>query len=167
MDMDPISQMFSVGRAFSEKIEVLPGVRIIFRSLSPREQMLVDEEVEKFTNADSRFLSLQVQTLARAIYIINDGMTLSASTEECARLKESLKREPDRVDQAYFNLSTKVERPVIEAMYLSYTEFYNKLYENLENLKKNLNRPPSGDGTSTSANTSASSPPTNDSSPST
>jgi hypothetical protein len=161
--MDPIAQMFSVGRAFSEKIEVLPGVRIIFRVLSPREQIEVGEAMQRHSNGDSRFLEIMLQTLARAIYVLNDGMALILDQTACDDMAKTLGRQPNRVDQAYHILSTKVERPVVELMYTEYMAFYAKLYEGIDELKKKLKPVPPGEQTSKSASTSGSSQPTIDS----
>lgn len=161
--MDPMAQMFSVGRAFSDKIEVLPGVKIIFRVLSPREQVEVGEAQQRYSSGDARFLELMLQTVARAIYVLNDGMMLMLDQEACDNLAKTLGRAPNRVDQAYHILSTKVERPVIELLYSEYMTFYAKLYEGIDELKKKLSPAPSGGQTSKSADTSESSPPTSDS----
>ncbi len=161
--MDPIAQMFSVGRAFSEKIEVLPGVRIIFRVLSPREQIEVQEAQHNYSSGDGRFVELMLQTLARAIYVLNDGMALMLDQGGCDELTKRLGRQPNRVDQAYYLLSTKVERPVIELLYSDYMNFYAHLYENIDEIKKKLKPTPPGEPTLKSANTSESSQPTGDS----
>ena len=157
-----LEDLFRYGKTMSEAIEVMPNVRVIFKTLTPRQQMEANEKIERYKNDDARLIAMMTETLARSIFTINQ-MPLFLDESELQNLEKEWGRKPTPPEQAAHILSTKVERPVLEVLYTDYLDFYLSLVGKVVEIKKKLKATQSGNGTSTSAPTSESSPPIPDS----
>lgn len=153
-----LEDLFRYGKTMSEPVEVMPGVNVIYKTLTPTQQMQSGEKIERWRNEDSRMVCMMVETLARSIYTINN-MPLFLDEDALQNLEKDLGHKPSQSEQAALILSTKVERPVLEVLYAEYVEFYIVLVGKVNEIKKKLKETQTGSGTSTSAPTTESSPP--------
>lgn len=154
-----LEELFRYGKTMSDPIEVLPNVNVIYKTLTPTQQMQADERIERYRNEDARMICMMIESLARAIFTIN-SMPLFLDESEFQTLEKDLGHKPSPAEQSAYILSTKVERPVLEILYAEYLNFYLALVGKVDEIKKKLKTTQSGNGTSTSVPTTESFPPT-------
>jgi len=123
-------------------------ITVQFRSLQPIEIIAVADAVERHSSSLGKFISEELETLARAIMYVNN-MPLILTTQEREAYFKEYKRYPSPLEMARIILHDKIKSPhVVDSMFEAYNEFIKGIQENFENVKKKLINPDSSSSTS-------------------
>lgn len=135
-----LRELFEIGTAYSDPVEVLPNLKVVFRLLTPEELLEVTEKVSEYSGLESKLLVSQIQTLARAIVEIN-GLILSLSPAETEKLEKKFHKKFSRVDEAAYILMTEFPKFLLDELNVAYTNFQNSVLEKIEDIKKKSKQP--------------------------
>jgi len=135
-----VKELFELGSAYSDPVEVFPNIKVVFRILSVDDLVEVGEALTEFTGIESRTIVSQVQTLARAIVEIN-GMVLVLPPAEVDKLEEKLNRKVTRVDQAAYILATEFPKFMLDELNQAYINYYRDVLEDVDSVKKKSKKP--------------------------
>ena len=152
-DAAALEDLFLLGSARSNIITIYKDdsgkfVNVQFRSLQPTEIMAVADAVERHASSLGKFVSEQLETLARAIMYVN-GMPLVLTAKEREDYFKEHERYPSPLEMARIVLYDKIASPhILDAMFEAYMEFVKGIQENFDNIKKKLMNPDSSNSTS-------------------
>jgi hypothetical protein len=137
-----LEDLFLLGHTTSKKYTIYKDdqyeIVVQFRSLLPYEIREIQEQVIRFNSPIGRAITEQIETLARAIKTINDAPLILVSNEREEYFRKN-KRYASPLEMAKIILIEKLKSEhLLDAMFESYTEFANGLFEQFDEIKKKL-----------------------------
>lgn len=125
-------------------------ITVQFRSLQPTEIMEVAEAVARLVSPEAKFITEELETLARAIMYIN-SMPLILNEKEREDYFRSYKKHPSATEMARICLYDKIKSEyLLDAMYEAYKEFIKGIQIEFDEIKKKLMNQASSNSTSPS-----------------
>lgn len=144
-----LEDLFYLGYTKSDNIIIYSDdkknieIGVKFRTLAPTELRDVYESVHKFNSWEAKEITEKIETLARAIYLVNE-MPLVLDTKDKAEFNEKYDRDPSALEQAKFILIERFSSAIIiDLLYSAYQEFIGKITTEFDDLKKKLKNPTS------------------------
>ena len=118
-------------------------ITVQFRSLQPTEIMDVAEAVARHVSVEAKYITEELETLARAIMYVN-GMPLILNEKEREDFFKANKKQASPTEMARIILYDKVKSEhILDAMYEAYKEFIKGIQIDFEEVKKKLMNPAS------------------------
>lgn len=124
------------------------SITVQFRSLQPTEIMAVADAGERHQSPIGKYISEEIETLARAIMYVNN-MPLILTTQERDKYFKEYNRYPSPLEMARTIFHEKIKsQHILDAMFEAYGEFIKGIQDDFDNIKKKLATPDSSNSTS-------------------
>jgi hypothetical protein len=140
----PLESLFHFGYAESPVIDIFSDeesnveLKAKFRTLTPTEIRDITEFIELYDAGASQVITEKIETLARAVMLVN-YVPLILPPDEQQAFYDKHGKSPSPLEMARMILQEKIKSMfIIDALYEAYAEFSQSIIEKLEKAKKKL-----------------------------
>lgn len=139
-----LEDLFFLGYTKSEKRTIYKDdkfvINVVYRTLTPIELRDIYESYGRFSTMGAQIIAEKIETLARAIYTIND-MPLVLNQKDKDQFIKEYRHEPTPLEQARYILMEKLQSVhLLDTLYDEYIKFSESIKEHFEDIKKKLNQ---------------------------